>query len=136
MQDRTLQSNEFALGILGLIFSIGFLKANEIFDYFDHLDIFTIQNAVLVVHFRELFAVLLFSTAYIGFLITAALGVSSTARRHAELGGGKSFRAIAHVMIFLLATQSFAFFSSFTHAIHKYEDIAKQATDQKWEFMR
>jgi hypothetical protein len=136
MSDKTLQSDEFALGILGLIFSIGFLKANEVFEYFDHLDLFTIQASILIIHFRELLAVLLFSTAYIGFLITALFGVRSTSRRHAELGGTKSYRAIAVVMFFLLATQGFAFLGSFAHAIHKYGDAAQGTTDQRWDFNR
>src|SRR3954451_17613063 len=92
--EKTLHPDEFALGVLGVIFSVGFLKANEIFDFFDKIDVFRIQGITLVVHFREFLALLLFSAAYIGFLITAFFGIQSIVSHHSHTERAATFRAM------------------------------------------
>lgn len=74
MFDSKLEDDEFALGALALVFSVGFLKANELFDYFDRLDVFTATGQVLHIHFRELLALVGFALAYIVFLFVAGWG--------------------------------------------------------------
>lgn len=84
MTDNKLEDDEFALGALALVFSVGFLKANELFDYFDRLDVFVVTGQVLHIHFRELLALVGFALAYIVFLFVAGWGTYRIYRRRTE----------------------------------------------------
>jgi hypothetical protein len=139
MSETTLHTDEFVLGTLGLVFSVGFLKANELFDFFDHTDVFRLENQILFIRGREFIALILFSAAYIVFLAVALIGVASIGKRNMAAGGATGGRrhallVLSAVLIVLFIAHFFSFATSYAHAMHKYSEMFAHATARHWDF--
>ena len=143
MSENKPEADEFALGALALVFSVGFLKANELFDYFDRLDVFVVQEHVLHIHFRELLALVCFALAYIVFLFVAGWGTYRIYHRRTtsstdlqERKGEKHASALdvlVVVMLALIAVHFFALCGAYSHVMHKYSEEIKTSSEVRWD---
>jgi hypothetical protein len=130
------KSNEIALGIIGVILAVGLLKANEMFDFFDRIDLFkeAVPGAV-VVRGRELMAAVGFAAIYVIFMTLISVGVWVLLRDSVGTHGPKrSMQVLAILVWLLLGTQALAMAASYSHAMHRYGEAVSNAKSIKWDF--
>ena len=121
---------EILLGLLGFIVSTGFLKANELFQFFDMLDMFHIQQKVLFVRGPEFFAAVGFAGFYVVFLLAASFALTLYARPQRR--GSRSLKMISSVIVVLVVVQFMSLSASFSHAMHRYNEAITSVEHVEW----
>ena len=129
------KSDELALGIIGVILAVGILKANEMFDFFDRVDLFKEAGpGAIVIRGRELMAAVGFAGIYVVFMMLTSVGVWVILRRSANTHSKTSMQVLAYVVWLLLGTQALAMAASYSHAMHRYGEAVSNATSIEWDF--
>jgi hypothetical protein len=126
--------DEVALGTIALVVSLGLLKANEMFDFFDKVDLFVPQGDALLVHGRELVAVVCFAACYVGFLCISFFGIHSIVTKYKGALGRTNLGILSGLVLVLAIAQFFSFAAGYSHVMHKYGDRCQVASKVVWDF--
>lgn len=127
-------SDEVAVALLGLLVSTGLLKANELFQFFDMLDLFSTKATTLFVRGPEFIAAVAFAGFYVVFLISAAFALMEVARRQSDRKRRALLRMVSSVLGVLVLVQFMSLGASFSHAMHRYRDAIVSAQRVEWIF--
>jgi len=133
MPDQGEYADEVALGTIGLIVSLALLKANEIFDYFDKVEICRLAGSILTIRGRELIAVGGFAACYVVLLLLIGLGMYQVVKK-AEPNRRMARELLFGLVLILLLAQFFAFSTGFSHGLYKYTQALNTATEFKWDW--
>jgi hypothetical protein len=125
--------DEIVIGLLGLLVSTGFLKANELFQFFDMLDMFHVQQTTLFVRAPEFLAAVGFAGFYVVFLMMAAFALAIVTRvRGRPVHRRSGLRIVSSVITILVVVQFMSLAASFSHAMHRYNEAIVSAQHVEW----
>lgn len=125
--------DEIVVGLLGLLVSTGFLKANELFQFFDMLDMFHATPSTLFVRAPEFFAAVGFAGFYVVFLAASAIALMVVAgARSRRLRRSSGLDIVSSVIGILVFVQFMSLAASFSHAMHRYNEAISSAQHVEW----
>lgn len=127
-------STEIALAVLGILLSVGLLKANELLEFLNSADLYELREdaKTIKIFVTELLAMSLFLASYLAFLGVAFLGTLMIVRPDVTGGAGSSEtdtrarglgRWLAYAVLALALVHFFSLALASTHMMHRYEGI-------------
>jgi len=115
-----IQRDEFTLGAIALVITLGLLKANELFDLFEKVDVFVLTGTTLTINGLHLIAFLGFLGCYLIFMALAFFAVLRISVREGMKFRHPSMGFLAVIIVTLATTQFFALALGCTHLREKY----------------
>lgn len=134
MSSTNEHMEELVLTAIGVIMAFGLLKANELYDFFERLDVFVRKGNTLLVHGPELVTMAGFIMSYLMFFMVTFYGIYKILTVHLRAQEQLATTILAHVVILLVLVQFFSVAVGCSHLRHKYDAAIQSNPSVVWDW--